>query len=198
MTTRTVDESSAQLVATAPVPIWIVVLPDDIQASDTVDNLRALTRSLFRQAGLHALRPFFRSVGVDRLPNVLATGIDVEPTSAVFYVDRSPGKAWKYGGFPKVLIALDPEQVMQTWLEVPVDTAPEELERLRSTFPTRIRMPDTYWFSRLAEDDPQLGRSYEIEYAKWIPKNPHDALRGIFIFLRPGDAQILEAALQVG
>ncbi len=38
----------------------------------------------------------FRGVGLDRLPTILATGVDVEPTTAPIFVSDFD-KAWEYG-----------------------------------------------------------------------------------------------------
>jgi hypothetical protein len=48
----------------------------------------------------------FRGVGLDRLPTILATGVDVEPTTAPIWVSTFE-KAWEYGGLPKVVMAFD-------------------------------------------------------------------------------------------
>jgi hypothetical protein len=56
------------------------------------------------------------------------TGIDVEPTDARIYV-AGLEKSWEYGGWPKVIMALDQEQLESTYREIPADTA----RRARST-----------------------------------------------------------------
>jgi hypothetical protein len=135
----------------------------------------------------------FRGVNISRLPTILRSGIDVEPPDSVFYAD-SFEKAWEYGEWPKVLFALDVQKLRRTFTEVPSNTPPAELARLRKTFPTMLRSRDgsTLWLSRLREDDPKLGSAYEMAYAWWIEGNPFEALRGLFIFWRPQDAKALE------
>jgi hypothetical protein len=92
-----------------PVLVWMIScsVPTDLVAPpfDWVD-LRELDPCLIACA--------FRGVGVDRLGAVLRSGIDVEPSDSVIYVDFFD-KAWEYGGMPKVILALDRDFLDGTW-----------------------------------------------------------------------------------
>lgn len=136
----------------------------------------------------------FRAASIGRLPCVLRTGIDVEPPESVIYVDDFE-KAWEYGDWPKLILALDWGCLKRTFLEVPANTPSDELEHLRGAYPTELLSRDgsAIWFSRLRKDDPRLASPYEIAYARWIPEDAGAALRGVLIFYRPVDRQV-EAA----
>jgi hypothetical protein len=137
----------------------------------------------------------FRGVCIDRLPQILRTGIDIEPTDAHFYAARLD-KAVEYGDVPKVVMALDPERLDRTFREVPADTDPEEIAELRKTFPTLIRSDagSMLWLTRLADNDRRATRSYEVDYAHWIPGNPLKALRAVLIFT---DEKSMQAVLGI-
>ena len=48
----------------------------------------------------------FRGVGIDRWGHILSTGVDGYPTDSIIYADTID-KAWEYGGYPKVVLALN-------------------------------------------------------------------------------------------
>lgn len=127
---------------------------------------------------------YYRAVSADRLPAVLENGIDVEPTDSVIYADKAFGKAWEYGGFPKMVLALNPDELEPTYREVPTDTPADEIAEIRKDYPTVLTSSDGEWLwcSRLDEDDGGTAKSYERLYARWIPGNPFDALRSVFVF----------------
>lgn len=137
----------------------------------------------------------FRGVCIDRLPQILRVGIDVDPADAHFYAARLD-KAVEYGDVPKIVMALDPEKLDQTFREVPADTDPDEIAKLSKAFPTVIHSRDgsMLWMTKLADDDRRATRSYERDYARWIPGNPLEALRAVLIF---SDAKSMHAILEI-
>jgi len=50
------------------------------------------------------------------------------------------------------------------------------------------------WMTKLADDDRRATRSYERDYARWIPGNPLEALRAVLIF---SDAKSMHAILEI-
>jgi len=143
---------------------------------------------------LLGISPFYRCVNINCLSNVLNNGIDVSPNTSVFYATEHIDKAFEYGGDPKLLLILDAKSLEQTYMEVRGDTRSaqideydfdeDELGKLRGIYPTEIKSVDgsRIWFSRLDKNDPRVASSYEREYAKWIPKNHRECLKGIIIF----------------
>lgn len=129
------------------------------------------------------LESVFRGVNIDRLPTVLAQGIDVTPTDAVIYAAEFD-KAWEYADFPKVILALDPLKLDRSFREVPSTCKDDSLSRLQKIFPTELVSTDgkSLWLSKLSRDDPRVGTNYEMAYAYWIPGNPFEALRAVLIF----------------
>jgi hypothetical protein len=130
----------------------------------------------------------FRGVSFERLRTILERGIDVNPTDSVIFAD-SPCKAFEYGEWPKVLLALRRECLKQTFKEVSADASREELEKVRRDYPTILRSRDgsKFWCTRLNEDDHRIATDYEFGYARWIPGDPWDALKAVFVVCRPED-----------
>ena len=137
--------------------------------------------------------PFYRCVNINCLSNVLNNGIDVSPSTLVFYATQDIDKAYEYGGDPKLLLILDAKYLERTYMKVvgtrisqtdEYDFDEDELGKFRGIYPTEIKSVDgsRIWFSRLDKNDPRVRTSYESEYAKWIPKNHRECLKGIIIF----------------
>lgn len=128
--------------------------------------------------------PDFRGVSYDRLPTILETGIDVRPTTAPIFVDDFE-KAWKYGGWPKVIMALDAERLERTYREIAAGTPADEVSRLLQDYPRRLESEDGefIWLTRLPASDTRATTAYERYYARWIPGNPMDALIAVFLFM---------------
>jgi hypothetical protein len=118
----------------------------------------------------------------------MATGIDVVPADAVIYVNFLD-KAWEYGGFPKLVLALKHDRLRTTFREVPVDTGAEELVELRKVYRTLLKSRDgrMLWLTRLPEGDRLIATPYETAYARWIPEHQFDSLLAAFVFARPKD-----------
>lgn len=138
----------------------------------------------------------FRGVSIERLAIVLRTGIDVDPPDAALYVS-SLDKAWEYGGFPKVVLALDHMSLDRTFRVLPSASSPDERQAVQKTFPTVLESVDgdTLWFSRLAPDDPGITTPYGVEYARWIPGEPFEALCAVLLFASERDIDALSNAL---
>jgi hypothetical protein len=138
--------------------------------------------------------PISRGVALERFQTVRRTGIDVEPTDSVIYVDCFE-KAWEYGEWPKMVLALNPSKMKRTFVEVSADVDEDKLALLRRTFPTVCRSTDgtKLWLSRLPEHDPRVASEYERAYAWWIDGDARDALEAVFICVRPQDGGAFKA-----
>jgi hypothetical protein len=130
----------------------------------------------------------FRGISVDRLNFVVSNGIDVEPTEGVIFANDL-NKAWEYGGWPKLLLALDTFRLQRTFKQVSSDISPDELEEIRRSYPTVVKSHDgtKLWLTRFKAGDPRIGTPYEIAHACWIEGNPFEALQAIMLFVRPED-----------
>jgi hypothetical protein len=133
----------------------------------------------------------FRAVSIDRLSTVLLQGIDVEPTNAVIWVNVLD-KALEYGGWPKLVMALDYEFLRRTFVELDADASEVELTSVQHDYPTVLKDGSKLFCSRLKEDAPQLNTPYELDSARWIPGDPWEALKGVFVFYRPKDLAEIE------
>ena len=167
------------------VPTWTTTIDVDVHRHRLPFDERDLWRTWPELAVC-----MFRGVSIDRLQTVLRAGIDVVPTDSVIYLSDFD-KAWEYGDFPKIVLALDSQKVKASWQTIPADTPPVELAEIRKAYPTSIPCSDdeSLWLSRLPADDPRIGTSYEASYAFWIPGDPLEAVRAVFVFMPP-NAQI--------
>ena len=183
------------LLGTTPVPTWLVRVPDD-NADETLsaDVIKLLVKIDRDLCGCS-----FRSVKLDRLHDVLRTGIDVTPTDSPIYAEFIT-KAIEYGGWPKVILALDSGQLDLTYREVSAFLPQVELAALTLHFPTVLKSIDgnKLWLSRLKEGDPRMESAYETHYARWIPGDPFKALKAIFLCARESDLPLLMATLTNG
>ena len=131
----------------------------------------------------------FRGVALDRLPAILANGVDVEPVTAPIFVSEF-SKAWEYGGWPKAVMAFSRMHLECTYREIIIaDTDTDEITRLMVDYPTRIedQAGERLWLTRLPEADARAASSYEREFARWIPGDPFDALLAVFVFMIEDD-----------
>ena len=123
-----------KLLAAQPVQVWAAEVDAKTYRYDPPITERALRES-FEVLSLHAE---FRGVGFDRLPTILATGVDVEPATAPIFVSGF-NKAWEYGDWPKVVMAFDRRHLERTYREITVsDMTSDEITRLMVDYPTRI------------------------------------------------------------
>jgi hypothetical protein len=126
----------------------------------------------------------YRSVTLGRLERVLSTGIDVEPPTAVFSTD-SWDKALEYGGWPKLLLVLNQNLLVHSTMRVPADTPAERLAELQSVRPTLVPSPDGRWLCLSRLTDGRACDPYDIEFGRWIPERPLDALRAAVVLSHP-------------
>lgn len=174
----------ALLVMKTPKPIWCIQL--DSAANGPAPKFDWMTLLIELQKAGHGdvVASGFRGVDFDKLPTVLTQGIDVSPPDSVIYVGEFD-KAWEYSpGWPKLVMALDRSKLDLTYREVPASTPQHELDELKRTFSTIVtsQCGTKHWLSRLNPESPQLGTSYEWDYARWIPGNAVDALKAVLIF----------------
>lgn len=164
----------------APVPIYHLNTPTDWQSIKLVVPILMD----FELMSLKSLQVSldFRCVAFDRLQTVLQTGVDVEPADMPIYV-ADYKKALEYGGSQKIMLVYDTQSLHRTYREVAVSTPDSELTELSNRFPTRLISEDgtRFWYSRLPEGHYALSSDYEIEYARWIPGDPFDALKAIIL-----------------
>jgi hypothetical protein len=182
---------SISLISRQPRPILLVELSETINPEfpkvEYVELLKDAARlaepdvSFLDLAGCG-----FRGVSLDRFKVVLSTGIDVEPTNAIIYVDGFD-KALEYGGWPKVVIALRTDQLDATFREVAADTPPTQLAELGHVFGTKLLSADgsMLWLSRLDAEDSRVTTDYEVAYARWIPGDALGALAAVFVLVHP-------------
>ena len=156
---------------------WREELGDRLELRDALGELLSQ-----EPRKLELIGATMRGVGLDRLPLVLASGIDVQPADAVVYVDELD-KALEYGGEEKLILILDPNNLASTWEEVDASLDPKRLSDLRSRYQTELRSEDgrTVWFSRLPRSDRRVSSDYEVAYARWIPGDPQEALLGLLL-----------------
>jgi len=128
----------------------------------------------------------WRCVTLHRLPIVLASGVDVEPSDSPIYVTPHVDKAFEYGGAikwgaqePTVLLGYDHKALDRTFREVSSDIEPAEFDKLKRTFPNVSPSTDgqTLLLSRIANGPV----AYEFSYGYWIPGDPFDALRIVVV-----------------
>ena len=127
-----------------------------------------------------------RGVALDRFEQVIATGIDVEPSDAPIWVS-SLDKAMEYGGWPKLILLLDPHCLDRTFREVGGDCSEATRADIIRQFPTELPSVDgtSRWFSRLPATDRRITSGYEIAYARWIPGDARAALRAVLLVEHP-------------
>lgn len=172
-----------QTLAKAPKPI-LLIQGDTAQITNIKSwcDISWLVRHIDPEQTIGLFGSAFRGVSIDRLPQVLNTGIDVVPATAPIFAD-SLDKAFEYGGVPKIVLALDPAKLDRTFREVPADTPADETAEIKKIFPTEIASVcgGALWFTRLSPNDRRAATPYESDYARWIPGNSMDALRAIII-----------------
>lgn len=132
----------------------------------------------------------YRGVSIDRLPRILATGIDVEPTNGPIWVG-SFEKAWEYGGLPKVVMVLAMDALEPSFVSRSKDADPKELEDLKAAFSYVTEFEGKIWFSLVADPNP----GYEVPYGRRIAGDAREALVAVFIF---GPASKVVSALRAG
>src|SRR6266540_17607 len=173
------------LLLSQPVPFWHIELEDRFNERHHLFKEVELFASLERETPVDLLRCCFRGVSIDRLSTVLRTGIDVEPTDSIIFADCFGfGKAWEYGGWPKLILALNPRGLERTYREVAADLPVDQLAELRKRYPSVLKSSDgsRLWLSRFPENSPRIATGYETEYARWIPGDALKVLKALLGF----------------
>lgn len=173
------DNFVVRLLRDDPWPLWLATLPE----VSSINRTPFEWAPFLSQLAPNLLGCAFRSVNLSRLPTVLANGIDVEPTDSVIYADCFD-KAWEYGDWPKLILALDYKGLQKSFVRLPKSTAPEKVIEVQSRYPTLIDdcEADSLWLSRLPIDDPRVASGYEVAYGYWIEGDPHQTLMGAILF----------------
>ena len=175
----------------APVPL--VVLEHTVESWELdLDDLLGGVKRALGTITMELLHPGCRGVGADRLPQVLQTGVDVTPTDApiwVHYVD----KAVEYGEADKLVEVYDVGQLARSCCEVPVWAPQWKQDRIAASYPTRTVTADgkRFRFSRLPANDTRMGTAYEVDFCRWIPGDPLEALR-LLIVCGPAGGNLVE------
>jgi hypothetical protein len=168
-------------------PYPILVVESDLEFIRNIKSMcdiEQLLSKLDPDGAMQLSDCVFRGVEIERISCILSTGVDVEPTTAPIYSTDRFDKAVEYGGVPKVVMAFDPSYLDYTYREVPSSASLNEINTLKQIFPTEISVKEgsSLWLTKLAFDDPRASTYYEIEYSRWIPGNPFDALKAVIIF----------------
>jgi hypothetical protein len=162
-----------------PVPIWIVGEGHEPQLDDVP------IFDLYRELQPVRNRSWiaFRSVPIDRLPRVLATGVDVDPPDGTIFCDDEE-KAFEYGKSSfgdqaRIMYALHGGYLERSFRTLPADASEEAIADVRKTYPYQYDDPmGGLYFSRLAE---QANIAYESAYGYWVPSNAKNALLAVFV-----------------
>jgi hypothetical protein len=168
----------ATRISDSPVPLWLITVAEPPPFRPPFNHYRFL-----KQIAPTLVPCQFRGVPFTRLETVLRTGIDVEPPDGVIFAEHFE-KAWEYGSWPKLILALDRTTLSPTCHIVPRDTPQFQVEELQRVFPTVLRseQEEMLWMSRLRADSGLIGTEAEASYARWIPGDPKEALQLLMIF----------------
>lgn len=157
------------------IPIWHVMVsnlhhgPEDVQAIGD-----ALHKDLTTQE--------CRSVAYSRrkLVNILLTGIDVVPTTSIFYSGRLM-KSLIYGGCPKIVMLFDSSKLKPTMINLGPKPELKDIFNLSDTYPyAKTDRFGNYWRSRNNVEQTRFGPE-ERAYAHWIPGDAREALQEVII-----------------
>lgn len=176
-----------QKLANNPCPIWLLPYPVGFERKNLATELEANLGKLFPEDALVPL--LFRGVGSDRLPTIMKTGCDVEPSDAPLFVGPLT-KALEYANDGDQIIQIfRAPLLLPSWQEWPASTALDDLAEVQRSYPTVLHTEDKAWsfFSRLPQGNPRLASPYEREYGFWIPGNAHLALAGVIIITEDVD-----------
>lgn len=89
----------ANLLSQSPMPVWLVRAPENAPTHAWYELLMKMDPELALFS--------FRGVSIERVGVVLRTGIDIEPSTAVIFLDCID-KALEYGGWPKLVLDWTP------------------------------------------------------------------------------------------
>lgn len=157
------------------VPIWHMMVS---HIEHSPEDVKAIEASL--QKGF--VTQEYRSVAYSRekLANILLTGIDVVPTTAIFYSGRLT-KALFYGDRPKIVMMLDLTKLKPTMINLGKDPTLEDVYNFSGTYPYSTQdRSGNYWVSRNGVERTRFGPE-EHAYGHWIPGDAREALQGVLI-----------------
>ena len=127
----------------------------------------------------------YRGVALERLPIVLRSGCDVEPSDRAFWSAERLEKALEYGGLEKVVLVYDPRRLTPASVIVDVDCPAPERANLERMYPTVVwDNGGSTKLSRLPQSEYHGGIGCDT-YAQWIPSDPFEALLLIIAIARP-------------
>ncbi len=174
---------TTEVVATRPTPLVVATLPAELD----VDKLELACLMLQAPTGA----ALWRAVAFDRLPTVLASGVDVEPSDAHISAGDI-GKALEYGGRikwgdrdPTVILGFMRQGLDRTFRKVSSSLDQDELSDLKKTFPNVSPSEDgeTLLLSRMPNTIPF---AYEFAYGYWIPEDPFETLKVVLVLGQRG------------
>ena len=179
MTTKPFQPHAMVPIKGSSVPLWI--LP-----SGTAHERKHLAPFIEELVGPDLLLGTIsscRGVTADRLPVILLSGCDVEPSTAPFFTGPLD-KALEYGcDSDQVIQIFRPEHLVSSWREYPSSLTTAERACIEKDYPTVIPIVDgiRLWFTRFPFEDPRAATPYESEYGSWIPGDASLALAALVI-----------------
>lgn len=170
-----------------PFPVWLASNSETPSSRHPV--VRELELSLLRERVIVK----YRGVSLERMWQVLTTGVDVEPTDAPIFCSDDIHKAFEYGGAPSsgnprgCVFGLRSTALQRSYTSVRRDRSPDEIDRVREIYPYETESNDDEYIrlSRISG----LGRnlSYEGAYGYWVPGDAMEAIVALFVFLPPDE-----------
>lgn len=167
----TSEQVKVERIREGSAPVWLIDAPFDPYTAPLSD-IGIATTLLNSNFGCT-----FRAVPIERLPLVLKNGIDIEPTNGPIWVGDF-AKAWEYGGFPKVVMALEWNRLGPSFVSTLRDGGQRSVEELKERYPYVTEVGDELWFSLVENPNP----GYEVPYGRQVLGSPHDALVAVIIF----------------
>jgi hypothetical protein len=162
-------------------------------------NRIALSTLLEETLGPDFIYPFnasCRGVEIDRLPVILSTGCDVEPSDAPFFAGPLR-KALEYGcTTDQVIQVFHTASLEPSWRECPAGLSAADRNQIEANYPTVIPSVDGshLWFTRFKFEDTRAATDYERTYGYWIPGDPGKALAALILISE--DFNILAEAIK--
>lgn len=164
---------------TLPCLLVVMEQPKGFGRKEVIDRV---WDSITKNTGVGTLG---RGTTADRLPEILAGGIDVRPTDAPIYAEIGGDKAAEYGCHEdQVIQFLDMDCVEYSYKIVRSDTPPAELEALKRTYPyvdEAAADADSLWLTRFVPDGNPSRAVYESAFGYFVPEDPRRALRCVLL-----------------
>ena len=194
---KTLDPTKdVELAAVAPCPVLICPgVFGELVAADldmlamcyAIETVRAAQRFLQ-----------YRGVALERLPVVLRSGCDVEPSDRPFWSAERIDKALEYGGREQLLLVYDPRRLTPAWVILDADCPASKRADLERLYPTVVwENGESTKLSRLPPSEYHGGIGYD-NYAHWIPADPFEALLMIVAIGRPEYPLMSEVLRMIG